>query len=110
MGSRKIQDELQSMREKIAQAPFAAKEGHIPSVKILSKQLINERMSAKEIITVGPYYPGTSLIILDSHGIIRRIKTIGVRREFHNFHGSYEDHVTFDGLDPKSIRNIAEYD
>ena len=31
MGSKKIQDELHSMRKKIAQASFAAKEGHIPS-------------------------------------------------------------------------------
>lgn len=83
---------------------------YLNQIKRLSQQLINELMSAKEIITVEPYYPGTLLSILNSHGINCRIKTIGVRREFHNFYGTYADHISFDGLDPKSIRNIAEYD
>ena len=79
---------------------------YVNEIKKMSIDLINDFKNAQEIVTVEPYYPGTLLNILVSQGISCSFKQIGVRKEFHNFYGTYDDHLEFDGLDAKRIRKL----
>jgi transketolase len=83
---------------------------YLNQIKVLSQSLIVQLKYAQEILTVEPYYPGTLLTILNSQGVFCKIRIIGVKREFHNFYGSFEDHLSYDGLDANSMRKFIEND
>lgn len=79
---------------------------YINSIQKFSNKILKILKKAELIITIEPYYPGTLLSLLNQQDITCKIKTLGVKKDLHNFYGKYEDHLIFDGLDHNSIRKF----